>query len=86
MVSGFDCWHRDEDKVTVEAVSEVLQGNAHKARSLMSTLVPKLGDHQGPCAEGCQRALEYALITAPEARDPELIRRLDAVAGRVLAK
>ncbi|MBL6935599.1 MAG: S-methyl-5'-thioadenosine phosphorylase [Alphaproteobacteria bacterium] len=86
MVTDFDCWHPDHDNVTVEAVIEVLQGNAHKARSLMSALVPKLGDHQGPCAEGCQRALEYALITAPEARDPELIRRLDAVAGRVLAK
>ncbi len=86
MVTDFDCWHPDHDNVTVEAVIEVLQSNAHKARSLVGSLVPKLGDHQGPCAEGCQRALEYSLITAPDARDPELIRRLDAVAGRVLAK
>jgi len=86
MVTDFDCWHPDHDNVTVEAVIEVLQGNAHKARTLVGALVPKLGDHEGPCAKGCQRALEYALITAPEARDPELIRRLDAVAGRVLAK
>jgi len=86
MVTDFDCWHSDHDNVTVEAVIEVLQGNAHKARSLISSLVPKLGDHEGPCAEGCQRALEYALITAPDARDPELARRLDAVAGRVLGK
>jgi 5'-methylthioadenosine phosphorylase len=86
MVTDFDCWHPDHDNVTVEAVIEMLQGNAHKARSLISLLVPKLGGHEGPCAEGCQRALEYALITAPDARSPELALRLDAVAGRVLGK
>ena len=86
MVTDFDCWHPDHNNVTVEAVIEMLQGNAHKARSLISLLVPKLGGHEGPCAEGCQRALEYALITAPDARSPELALRLDAVAGRVLGK
>ena len=86
MITDFDCWHPNHDNVTVEAVIEVLQGNAHKARTLISLLVPKLGGHEGPCAKGCQRALEYALITAPDARNPELARRLDAVAGRVLRK
>jgi 5'-methylthioadenosine phosphorylase len=47
-------------------------------------VVPRLGADRGPCPAGCDRALEHALITAPEARDPALLRKLDAVAGRVL--
>jgi 5'-methylthioadenosine phosphorylase len=86
MVTDFDCWHPDHDNVTVETIVEVLQGNTRRARLLIGALMPKLGSHKGLCTEGCQRALEYALITAPEARDPELARRLDAVAGRVLGK
>ena len=86
MVTDFDCWHPDHDNVTVETIVEVLQSNTRRARLLIGALMPKLGGHKGPCTEGCQMALEYALITAPEARDPELARRLDAVAGRVLGK
>jgi len=84
MVTDFDCWHDDHDSVTVEAVVKTMQGNAAKARALVKAAIPALGVKRGPCEAGCDRALEYALITAPEKRDPALLGRLDAVAGRVL--
>jgi 5'-methylthioadenosine phosphorylase len=84
MVTDFDCWHPGHDNVTVETVIAVLQSNAHKARHLVSHTAPRLAGHDGPCVQGCQTALDYAIITAPEARDPALVAKLDAVAGRVL--
>jgi len=84
MVTDFDCWHEDHDAVTVDAVVKVLFGNADKARDLVKSVLPKIGTPRGPCEAGCDRALEYALITAPEARDPEMLAKLRAVAGRVL--
>jgi len=84
MVTDYDCWHPDHDNVTVEAVIAVLQGNAHKARRLIEHAAPRLAGHAGPCVQGCQTALDYAIITAPEARDPALVAKLDAIAGRVL--
>jgi 5'-methylthioadenosine phosphorylase len=85
MVTDFDCWHEEHDAVTVDAVVKVLLGNADKARGLVKAVLPKIGGDRGPCPAGCDRALEYALITAPEARDPEAMKKLDAVAARVLA-
>ena len=84
MVTDYDCWHEDHDAVTVDAVVKVLFGNADKARDLVKSVLPKIGTPRGPCEAGCDRALEYALITAPEARDPEILAKLRAVAGRVL--
>lgn len=84
MVTDFDCWHEEHDAVTVDQVVKVLFGNADKARSLVKAVTPKIGAARGPCPAGCDRALEYALITAAEARDPELLARLQMVAGRVL--
>jgi 5'-methylthioadenosine phosphorylase len=84
MVTDYDCWHPDRDHVTVEAVVKVLLGNADTARSLVRAVVPKLGAHSGPCSAGCHHALDNAIITPPEMRDPETMARLDAVAGRVL--
>jgi 5'-methylthioadenosine phosphorylase len=84
MVTDFDCWHPDHDAVTVDQVVSVLLGNASKARGLVKNVVPLLGAHAGPCDRGCQRALDHALITAPEARDAALLEKLSAVAGRVL--
>ncbi len=86
MVTDFDCWHPDHEDVTVDQVISVLMANAGKARALVKSVVPKLGQHEGPCRQGCQRALDHALITAPEARDPAVIQKLDAVAGRVLKR
>jgi 5'-methylthioadenosine phosphorylase len=84
MVTDFDCWHPDHDHVTVDAVVKVLFANADKARALVKSVVPVIGAERGPCPAGCDRALEYAIITAPERRNPDLIAKLDAVAGRML--
>jgi 5'-methylthioadenosine phosphorylase len=84
MVTDYDCWHPDHDHVTVEAVVKVLLGNAEKARALVKTVAPRLRDRKHVCDAGCHRALDHAIITAPAARDPAVIRKLDAVAGRVL--
>jgi 5'-methylthioadenosine phosphorylase len=84
MVTDYDCWHPDHGAVTVEQVIGVLLSNAGKARSLMQHLVPTLGADAvaGKCA--CRAVLQHAVVTAPEARDPEMVKRLEAVAGRVL--
>jgi 5'-methylthioadenosine phosphorylase len=84
MVTDYDCWHPDHDHVTVEAVVKVLMANAQHARELVKAVVPMLATRTGNCPAGCHRALDSALITAPQARDPVLARKLDAVAGRVL--
>jgi 5'-methylthioadenosine phosphorylase len=86
MVTDFDCWHPGHDAVTVHQIIQVLLANADKARSLVRHLAPCLaGDVDAPaCA--CRHALDHALITAPEVRDPAVMARLDAVAGRVLGQ
>ncbi len=84
MVTDYDCWHPDHDHVTVEQVVKVLFSNADKARALVKTVVPALGAPRGPCPAGCDRALDHALITAPEKREPDLLAKLDVVARRVL--
>ncbi|HCS68687.1 MAG TPA: S-methyl-5'-thioadenosine phosphorylase [Rhodospirillaceae bacterium] len=84
MVTDFDCWHPDHDHVTVEAIIKVLLENAEKGRTLVKQVAPKLSGRTDTCAHGCHTALEHALITAPEARDPDMIQKLSAVAGRVL--
>jgi 5'-methylthioadenosine phosphorylase len=84
MVTDYDCWHPEHDAVTVGRILAVLRENAEKAKALVRQVVPLLASERGGCREGCRHALDNALITAPERRDPELLARLDAVAGRVL--
>ncbi|MED5358988.1 MAG: S-methyl-5'-thioadenosine phosphorylase [Pseudomonadota bacterium] len=84
MVTDFDCWHPDHDDVTVETIIKVLMDNADKARALVREVVPMLAGRSETCQEGCHTALENALITAPDARDPALVEKLSAIAGRVL--
>jgi len=84
MVTDYDCWHAGHDDVTVEMILSVLDANAERARALIKAAVPVLAGHAGPCPQGCDHALEHALITAPDHRDPAFLARLDAVAGRVL--
>jgi 5'-methylthioadenosine phosphorylase len=86
MVTDFDCWHPDHDAVTVQDIIKVLTANAHKATKLVGRLAKDFPREHEPCPIGSDRALDNALITAPKARDPKLIRKLDAVAGRVLGK
>ncbi|MCP1337498.1 S-methyl-5'-thioadenosine phosphorylase [Futiania mangrovi] len=84
MVTDYDCWHPDHEHVEVESVIRVLVGNAVKARGLVARAAPELARHDGACPRGCNHVLDTALITAPDARDPEMLKKLDAVAGRVL--
>ncbi|MBN9051317.1 MAG: S-methyl-5'-thioadenosine phosphorylase [Rhizobiales bacterium] len=84
MVTDFDCWHPGHDAVTVQDVIKVLGGNVEKAKRLVARLARDFPREHEPCPIGSDRALDTALITAPEARDPDLLRKLDAVAGRVL--
>src|SRR5215216_3379260 len=84
MVTDYDCWHPDHDAVTVQDIIKVLLANAEKAKRLVARLAHDFPREHEPCPIGSDRALDTAIITAPEARDPDLVRKLDAVAGRVL--
>jgi 5'-methylthioadenosine phosphorylase len=86
MVTDFDCWHPDHDAVTVQDIIRVLTANAEKAKRLVARLARDFPREHEPCPIGSDRALDTAIITAPEARDPELLKKLDAVAGRVLGR
>jgi 5'-methylthioadenosine phosphorylase len=84
MVTDFDCWHPDHDAVTVQDIIKVLIANAETGTRLVARLARDFPREHEPCPIGSDRALDNALITAPEARDPELLKKLDAVAGRIL--
>jgi 5'-methylthioadenosine phosphorylase len=84
MVTDFDCWHPDHDAVTVQDIISVLTANAEKAKALVARLARDFPAEHEPCPIGSDRALDTALITAPKFRDKALLKKLDAVAGRVL--
>ena len=84
MVTDFDCWHAAHDAVTVDAVIQVLLGNAQAARTLVAGLASTITNDAAQVQCVCRRALDHALITAPDARDPAMVNKLRAVAGRVL--
>jgi 5'-methylthioadenosine phosphorylase len=85
MITDYDSWHPDHGAVDITQIIATLTGNADKARSLVARLPALLGPDRAPCPHRCDRALEFALMTAPDKRDPALLAKLDAVAGRVLA-
>jgi len=85
MVTDFDCWHPDHDHVTVDAVVKVMHANAENARKLITNVAGKLGPNHTP-SPAIETVLDTAVMTAPGKRDPKLMRKLDAVAGRVLPK
>ena len=84
MVTDYDCWHEEHDDVSVEAVIKVLGENAAAAKALVARVAPLIGQRTESCAASCHHALDMAIITAPDARDPAMAAKLDAVAGRVL--
>ena len=84
MVTDFDCWHPDHDHVDVAAVIKVVNANAGRAAQLIARLLRDFPAHHEPCPIGSDRSLDTALITAPAARDPALLAKLDAVMARVL--
>jgi len=84
MVTDFDCWHEQHDAVDVASVIKVLLDNAHRAEALVARLLREWPADHEPCPVGSDRALDNALMTAPAARDPELMKKLDAITARVL--
>ena len=85
MVTDYDCWHPGHDAVTVEMILSVLCTPMRSVpRRWCARSCRCCARHSGPCRHGCEHALDHALITAPERRDPAMLARLDAVAGRVL--
>ena len=84
MVTDYDCWHPDHGHVTVDQVMGALAANAGNARRLVAALIPGLADRPTPCPDGCDRALDHAVVTAPAARDPVMVEKLRAIASRVL--
>lgn len=84
MITDYDSWHPDHGEVDVTQIIATLMGNADKARGLVAGLPSLLGADRADCPDGCDKALEFAIITQPDHRDPELMGKLDAVAGRVL--
>ena len=84
MITDYDSWHPDHGEVDVTEIIKTLQGNAANARSVVASLPALLGAERAPCPHGCDRALEFAIMTQPDARDPALMAKLDAVAARVL--
>jgi 5'-methylthioadenosine phosphorylase len=84
MVTDYDCWHPDHDNVQVVDIIRVLTANSDHARSLVKAVMPELADRPDACPAGCDHALDSAIVTAPNVRDPAMAAKLDAVAGRVL--
>jgi 5'-methylthioadenosine phosphorylase len=84
MVTDFDAWHPHHDSVDVGQVVEVMKGNVELAKRFVLRLAKDLQRQHQKCPLGSDRALDFAVMTAPEKRDPALVAKLDAVAGRVL--
>jgi 5'-methylthioadenosine phosphorylase len=85
MVTDFDCWHPEHDAVDVASVIKIVHANAGKAARLLARLLADFPAEHDPCPVGSDRALDVALITPPDARDQEMLKKLDAVMGRLLA-
>jgi 5'-methylthioadenosine phosphorylase len=84
MVTDYDSWHPDHGAVDITSIIATLQGNSDKGRAMVRGLPKLLTPETTPCPHGCDTALEYAILTAPDKRDPALLSKLDAVAGRIL--
>ena len=83
MVTDFDCWHPEHDDVDVAAVIEIVRKNASAASALLARLLRDFPKDHEPCPLGSDRALDAAILTAPEARDPALLKKLEAIMARV---
>jgi len=84
MVTDYDCWHTEHDNVSVDAMIKVLSANADNARSLVKASSEAVSSDQLSSNCSCKSSLENAIITSPDSRDQELVKKLDAVAGRLL--
>ena len=86
MITDYDSWHPDHGEVDIQSIIQVLRDNASNAQRLVARIARDIPRVHETCPIGSDSSLEYAIMTAPEARDPELVSKLDAVAGRVLRR
>jgi 5'-methylthioadenosine phosphorylase len=84
MVTDYDCWHQEHGSVDVQEVLRVMHDNRERVQQLLLRLIRDFPREHEPCPIGSDRALQFAIMTVPEKRDPALLKKLDAVAGRVL--
>ncbi|MEM7075145.1 MAG: S-methyl-5'-thioadenosine phosphorylase [Pseudomonadota bacterium] len=84
MITDYDSWHPQHGEVDITRIIATLMSNADHARDMLGHLCAALDTNRAPCPFRCDRALDHAIITAPDARDPDILSKLDAVAGRVL--
>jgi 5'-methylthioadenosine phosphorylase len=86
MVTDYDCWHEDHGSVDVAGVLRVMAENRERVQRLLLRLIGDFPREHEPCPIGSDRALDHAIMTAPDKREPALLAKLDAVAGRVLGR
>ncbi|TWI86122.1 methylthioadenosine phosphorylase [Roseibium hamelinense] len=86
MITDYDSWHPDHGSVDIKAIVKVLHENASNAQRLVSRLAKDFPKERPACPVGSDTALDHAVLTAPDARDPELVSKLDAVARRILVQ
>ena len=84
MITDYDSWHPEHGSVDITSIIATLRANAGKARDLVGRLPALVVGEREDCPHGCNKALEFAIMTAPDKRNPALIAKLDAIAGRVL--
>ena len=84
MVTDFDCWHPNHDTVSVSEIIRVLSDNSNNAKSLLKAVIPKLENNNSEFYCTCNKALDNAIITAPEARDKKMLNQLKNIIGRVI--
>lgn len=84
MITDYDSWHPDHGSVDISEILATLGANSTAAKALVADLPVRLGEDRAPCPCGCDRALEFAVMTAPDKRDPAVMAKLDAVMGRLL--
>lgn len=83
MVTDYDCWHPEHDHVTTQQIIKTLSENATNAQTLLKNIIPRIHSDSSAPACSCRFALDNAIITPPASRDPEIVLKLSAVAGRV---
>ena len=84
MVTDYDCWHPEHEAVSVESVIKVIEKNRENANLLVKNVLPRIKVRPEEDIQGGDRALDFAIVTSPDSRAPEMVARLDAIAGRVL--
>jgi 5'-methylthioadenosine phosphorylase len=86
MVTDYDCWHPGHAAVTVDQIVAMLKANAEKAKALVKNVIPRLNPRKDLCEKGCHTALDTAMITTSDARDPRVIEKLYPIVARTLRR